>query len=124
MVADFGAAVEGIGNVRDEGAGLRADLAALDAEAAVDAVRAVAVGAGEDGDRATDGDRDVERCAALDESVADAAHRVRTIGVAVRMAPGIVGRPGNRHLQFELLVVRANDLRRSMGQSAPTPSRV
>ena len=49
-----------------EGAGLCADLAALNAEAAIDAVRAVAVRAGENRDRAADGDGNAERGAALD----------------------------------------------------------
>jgi hypothetical protein len=43
MIAYFGSAVEGIRNMRDEGASFSADLAALDAKAAIDAVRAIAM---------------------------------------------------------------------------------
>ena len=96
---------ERVGNMGDQRAGLRADLAALNAEAAIDAVRAVAVRAGENGDRAADGDGNVERGAAFDQRVADAAHGMRAIGIAMRMAPRIVSRAGDGHFQFELLVI-------------------
>ena len=106
MSANFGAGLDGVRDVGDEGAGFGTDFAALDAEAAVDAVRAVAAGAGENGDGPADGDRDAECGAALDEGVADAAHGVGTVGVAVRIAPGVISRAGDRHLELQLLVIR------------------
>ena len=108
VVADLRALFERVGNMGDQRAGLGAHFAALDAEAAIDAVRAVAVRAGENGNRAADRHRDVERGAALDQRVADAAHRMRPVGIAVRMAPGIIRGPGDRHFQFELLIVGLN----------------
>ncbi len=104
-VADFGAVFEGVGDVGDEGGGFGSDLAALDAEAAVDAVRTVAVGGGEDGDGAPGGDGDAEFGAAFDEGVADAAHGMRGVGVSVRLAPGVVGGAGDGHFLFEEFVV-------------------
>src|SRR5947209_7535816 len=32
---------------------------------------------------------------------------MRAVGIPMRMAPGKVGRPGYRHLKFELLIIRA-----------------
>ena len=107
-VADFGALLKGVGDVGDDGAGFGADLAALDAVAAVDAVGTVSVGAGEDGHRASYRDGNVECGAATDERVTYASHGVRAIGIAVRMAPGIVGGTGDGHFNFELFVVRAD----------------
>ena len=100
----------GIRNVSDERAGFCADLAALNAVAAIDAVRTVGMRAGEDRDRPADGDGDAERGAAFDERVADAAHGVRAVGIAVRMAPGKIGRTGDGHLEFELFVVGTQSL--------------
>jgi len=102
--ADFSPVVESIWHMGDEGAGLGSDLAALDAEATIDAVGAVAVGAGEDGHGSADGDGDVEGGAAADERVADATHGVRAVGVSVGAAPGIVRGSCDWHFELELLV--------------------
>ncbi len=104
-IANLGTALKSIGNMRDKSAGFRPNLAALNAEAAIDAMRAISVRARKDRNRASDGDRNVKRRAAFDECVADAAHWMGAIGITMRMAPGIVGWARNRHLDFELFVV-------------------
>ena len=91
--------------MRNQRARLGSDLAALNAETAIDTMWAITVRAGKNRDRAPDGDRNIQRGAAFDQRVTNPAHRMRTVSIAVRMAPGIIRRPGNGHLQFELLVV-------------------
>lgn len=95
--------------MRDQRAGLGANLAALDAEAAINAVWAISMRAGQDGHWSADRDGNIQRCASLDQGIAHAAHGMRTVDVTVRVAPGIIGRTCDRHLQFELLIVRAKD---------------
>src|ERR1700761_1062348 len=94
----------------DEGAGFGSNFAALNAEAAINAVRAISMRTGKDGYRAADGDGYVEGGAAFDQSIADATHRMRTVCVSMRVSPGIVSRPCHRHLQFELFIVGAQNL--------------
>ena len=84
--ADLGAVVEGVGYVRDQRRRLGVDLAALQAEAAVDAVRPVAEAAVDDRDRADLGG-DPELVRAAQEDLAVPADRVRPLRVAVRVAP-------------------------------------
>ena len=95
---------QGVGDVGDQRAGLGVDLAALQAEAAVDAVRAVPEPAVGDRDRADPG-RDAGGGRAAEEDLAVAGHRVRVVRVAVRVTPGPV-LPGDRQFGLELLVVR------------------
>jgi hypothetical protein len=103
---DFCAMRDGVGYMSDESAGLGADLAALDAEAAIDAVRAVSMGCGEDRDGSTGDGADAETGAAADEDVADSSHGMRAVGMAVRVSPGKPGGAGDGHLKFKKLVVR------------------
>lgn len=79
MIADLGAVREGIGDVRHEGALLGTNLAPLYAKASVNAMRAVAVGAGKNGHGPADTDADPKPYAATNEYAADLANRVRTI---------------------------------------------
>src|SRR5581483_7896660 len=99
--ADLGPVSEGIGYVGDEGRGLGIDLAALQAESPVDAVRAVAEPAVHYGDRANPV-VDAEGLASLGESDPVASERVRRLRVLVRDAPGPV-LPGDGKLLFHLL---------------------
>ena len=93
---------QGVGHVRDERAGLGVDLAALEAEAAVDAVQAVPEAAVGDGDRA-DAGLDAGRPRPPLEDLAVAAHGVRRVRVAVRVAPRPV-LAGDGQLLLDLLV--------------------
>ena len=79
--ADLGAVREGVGDVGDQRAGFGVDLAALQAEAAVDAVRPVAEAAVGDGDR-TDPGLDAGGLRAAQEDLAVAADGVRRVRVA------------------------------------------
>ena len=74
---------------RDQRARLGVDLASLQAESPVDAMRAVAEPAVRNGDRSDLG-RDAQLPGAAQEHLAVAAHRVRPVRVAVRVAPGPV----------------------------------
>ena len=94
---------ERVGDVRDQRGGLRVDLAALQAEPAVDAVRPVAEAAVGDRDR-PDLRRDAGLAGAAQEYLAVAADRVRAVRVAVRVAPRPV-LAGDRQLGLEVLVV-------------------
>ena len=109
-VANLRAIFQSVGNMRDQRAGLRTDLAALNAEAAIDAVRPVSMRTGENGNRAANRNRNVERGTTANQRVADAAHGMRSISVSMRMSPRIVGRASDRHFQFQLLVIRKNIL--------------
>ena len=97
-LADLCAVLQRIGNMRNQRARLGSHLAALQAETTIDTMWPVTVRAGKDRDRAPDGDRNIQRGAALDQGITNPAHRVRTISIAVRMAPGIIRRPRNWHL--------------------------
>ncbi|MDT7706888.1 MAG: hypothetical protein QOG20_2495 [Pseudonocardiales bacterium] len=95
---------ERVGQVRDIRAGLRVDLAALQAVAAVGAVRPVAEGAVDDPDR-PHAHLDPAAAGALAELRRGPGDRMRGEGVAVRVPPGPV-LPGDRKLAFDLLIVR------------------
>src|SRR6202012_1723705 len=84
--------------------GLGVDLAALQADPPVDAVRPVAEPPVGDGDRADPG-RDTGRACAAQEDLTVTADRVRAVRVAVRVAPR-PGVAGHRQFLLELLVVR------------------
>ena len=95
---------ERVGQVRDVRAGLGVDLAALQAVAAVDAVRTVAERPVDDPDRA-DPHLDPAAPGALAQHGGSPGHRVRGVRVAVRIAPRPV-LPGHRQLPLHLRVVR------------------
>ena len=92
--------------MRDQRAGLGANFAALNAEAPVNAMRAVAVRTGKNGDGAAGTYADAQLRAPSNQRVAHAAHGMRAVGIAVRIAPRIIGRAGHRHFQFQQLVIR------------------
>ncbi len=101
---DLGTVREGVGDVGDQRAGLGVDLAPLQAEAAVDAVRPVAEAAVGDRDRADPG-LDAGRLRAAQEDVAVATDRVGVVRVRVRVAPRPV-LAGDRQLLLDRLVER------------------
>src|SRR5581483_6559152 len=103
---DLGAVLDRIGNMADQDAALGADLAAEQAEAAHDAVRALAERPGRNGDRASGDDRDPELDTTLDQFLPSGAGLERGVGVAVRLAPRIIGRAGDGVLLIHLDVVR------------------
>ena len=103
-VAHLDAVRERVGKVGDERAGLRADLAALQAEAAVDAVRTVAERAVDDRHRA-DPHLDPRLLGAAQGALGHPAQGMRRVRVAVRVAPRPV-LAGDRQLLLEALVVR------------------
>src|SRR5438045_5310358 len=84
-----------VGHVADQGTLLGPHFTALNTEAAIDAVRTVRVRTGGDGYRATRADTDTEFGTSFNQHIAYAAHRVRPIGVAVWVAPGIIGGSGD-----------------------------
>ena len=90
--------------MRDQRRGLGVDLAALQAEAAVDAVRAVPEPAVRDRDRADLGG-DAELVRATQEDLPVPADRMRPVRVAVRVSPWPV-LAGHRQFLLDLLVVR------------------
>ena len=102
--ADLGAVLDRVGDMGDERAGLRVHLAALEAESAVDAVGPVAEDAVCDRHRA-DAHLDAVLQSARPRPLGGAAHRMRCVRVAVRIAPGpLLAR--HRQLAFDALVVR------------------
>ena len=105
MVPYLGALLQRVGNMCDESAGLCSYLASLNTEAAIDAMRSVSMGTREDGHRAADGDRNIQRRAALDQRVPRSPHRMRPVGIPMRMAPRIISRAGHGHLKLQLFVV-------------------
>ena len=101
--ADLGAVLDRVGNVGHQRRCLGVDLAALQAIAAVDAVRTVAERAVGDADR-PDAHLDAELAGAVARGVGAAGDRMRRVRVAVRVAP----RPevaGHRQFELEALVV-------------------
>ena len=102
--SDLGAVGQGVGDVGDQRRGLGVDLAALEAEPPVDAVRAVAEAPVGDGHR-TDAGLDAERMGAAHEDLPVAAQGLGRIGIAVRVAPR-PGLAGHGELLFDGLVVR------------------
>ena len=101
---DLGTVRQRIRDVGDQRAGLGVDLAALQAETTVDAVRPVAEPSVRDGYRADPG-VDAGRPGAAQEDLAVPAHPVGMVRVAVRIAPRPV-LPGDRQLLLDRLVVR------------------
>ena len=93
-----------VGEVGDQRRGLRVDLAALQAEAAVDAVGPVAEDPVGDGHRA-DPHLDPGRERAAPQHLGRGGERVRRVRVAVRIAPRPV-LAGDRQLALDRLVVR------------------
>ena len=111
---------ERVGYVRDQGGGLRVDLAALQAEAAVDAVRTVAERAVGDRDR----DRRASRCPGAWRPARPRAHprrrgAVRADSRADRPTASAARRPAARAPGARSA---GADPRSAIGQSAPTPS--
>ena len=102
--SDLGAAVEGVRDVGDQRRRLGVDLAPLQAEPAVDAVRTVAEPAVADRDR-THFRGDAKRLRAAQEDLTVPADRVRSLRIGVRIAPRPV-LTGNRQLGFDRGVVR------------------
>ena len=102
--ADLDAVLDRVGDVGDERAGLGVHLAALQAEAAVDAVRPVAEDAVCDRDR-PDAHLDPVRARARPGALGGTPDRVRRVRVAVRIAPRPV-LAGDRQLALDPLVVR------------------
>ena len=96
---------ERVGDVGDQRAGLGVDLAALQAEAPVDAVRPVAEPPVGDG-HGPDAGLDARRRGPAQEDVAVAADRMGVLGVVVRIAPR-PGLAGDGELLLDPLVVRA-----------------
>src|SRR5579883_58551 len=103
--AKLGSMAQCVRHMADQCALLGPDLAALDTEATIDTVLAVAVRTLQDGDRAASHYRNAKFRAAAHQHVSDASQWMRPIGIAVRIAPGIVGWPGNGDLFFKQLVV-------------------
>ena len=100
---DLRAVLERVGNMRDQGRGLGAHLAALQAEPAVDAVGAVPEGAVGDSHR-PDPHLDAQAARSLPPLERARPDRMRGVRVAVRVSPGPV-LAGNRELALEALVV-------------------
>ncbi len=107
--ADLGFLVQGVRNMRDQRARLRAYLAALNTKSAIDAMRTIAMRTGKDRHRSADGDRNIQRSAAFDKGITYPPIGW-AVGIAMRMTPRIVGGARYRHLQLELFVVRAKNV--------------
>ena len=101
---DLPAVRQGVRDVADQRARLGVDLASLQAESPVDAMRAVAEPAVRNGDRSDLG-RDAQLPGAAQEHLAVATHRVRPVRVAVGVAPGPVF-TRDRQFLLDRLVVR------------------
>ena len=102
--SDLDAVVDRVRQVRNERAGLGVDLAALQTEAAVNAMRPVSEGAVCDRGR-PDPHLDAVRARARPGALSGARDRVRTMRIAVRITPGPV-LPGNRQFPLDPLEVR------------------
>ena len=101
----LGAVRQRVRHVGDERGRLGVHLAALQAETPVDAVRPVTEPAVGDGHRPHPG-LDAQRAGPAQEDLAVSAHRVRPVGVAVRVAPR-PALPRDRQFLLDLLVVGA-----------------
>ena len=101
--ADLGAVCESVGDVSDQRRRLGIDLAALQAESAVDAVRPIPEAPVGDRDR-SDFRGDAQPVRAAQEYLPVAAYRVRAVRVAVRIAPGPV-LAGDGQFAFDVVVV-------------------
>ena len=109
-VANLRAVRYGVGNMGNQCALLCPHLAALDTKAAIDAMRPVAVRTGKNGDGAANADRNAQFGASLNKDVAARAHGMRTVGIAMRVAPGKIRGPGNGNFFFEQLVIGFQNL--------------
>ena len=69
---------------------------------------AVPVRTGQDRDRPANRDRNIQSGAATDERIANAAHRVGSVSVAVGVAPRVIRWSCDRHFQFQLLIIRTD----------------
>ncbi len=105
VIAHLGAIIDPIGDMRVERAGLGANFAALDTEAAIDAVGPVSMRAGVDRHRPTGSDANAQLCTALDQHITHPAQRVRPVGIAMWVAPGKIGRAGDRQLALQQFIV-------------------
>src|SRR3954447_1515908 len=106
MRAHLSSVPDGLRNVSDERTGFRADLTALNAEPAIDAVRPVSMRSRKDCDGTTRTYANSELRAPLDEHIADSAQRMRPIRIPVRVAPWEVRRAGDGDLTFQQFVIR------------------
>ncbi len=79
---------DGVGNMRDERTGFRSDLAALQAEAAIDAMRTVSMRCRQNCDGTAGYGADAEFGAAAYENIADTTKRMRSVRMPVRITPG------------------------------------
>src|SRR5579875_1465037 len=95
-----------IGHMADQRALLRAHLAALNAEAAIDAVWPVAMRTGVDSDRPALADRNAQRSAALHQRFGWPAKWMWPVGIAMWIAPGKIGGACDGHLALQQLVIR------------------
>ena len=94
-----------VGHVADQGTLLGPHFTALNTEAAIDAVRTVRVRTGGDGYRTTRADTDTQFSTSFNQHIAYAAHRVRPIGVAVWVAPGIIGGSGDGNFFLKQFII-------------------
>ena len=106
MIADLGAMLDRVGNVRYQRALFGADFASLNAKTPIDAMWSVTVRTREDRYRAADAYSDAQLGAAFDQNVSASAHGMRPIGVPMRITPGKIGRSGHRNFLFEQFVIR------------------
>src|SRR5215472_3820550 len=109
-IANLRAILQRVRHMRYQCGGLRSHLAPLDAEATIDAVRPITMRGRENRYRPTGTHWNPQLCAARNQRVANAAHRMRCVRMSMRFSPRIPRRPGNRNLLLEQLVVRL-DLR-------------
>src|SRR5579872_351976 len=106
MSANLCTVGDGIGHVGDESACFGADLAALEAKPAIDAVRPIPMRSGKDCDRPPGYRSKAELSATEHQHIAYAAQRMRSVGMAMRIAPREPGWPGNWNLPLQQFVVR------------------
>ena len=102
---NFRAVRDGVRHVRDQSAGLCADLAALNAKASIDAMRPVGAGTLQNADRSSRAHANTELGTAADQHIADASHRMGTEGIAVRITPRKIRWSRDRQFEFHQLVV-------------------
>src|SRR5215469_7869754 len=88
-IANLGAILQRVRHVRYQRGGLRSDLAPLDAEATIDAVRPITMRGRENRYRPTGTHCNPQLCAARNQRVANAAHRVRRVRMSMRFSPRI-----------------------------------
>src|SRR5581483_389530 len=104
--ADLGSVADGIGNVADERALLGSNFTALDAKTTIDAMRTISMRAGVDGNRTARADPNAQGATSFNEDVANPSHRMRSVRIAMRIAPGEVGGTGNRNFFLQQRIIR------------------